>query len=163
MAAQIVPLHIYIPAPAFKNLTGGHRLIDHPFHEAQCFDCLKIGSSTVFTAGVDGCPARPESLRLSIVQHEAASQDAVERAEASAGLYRKFADRILLPIDDWRALTNHPTYCAYFTFRDREYGVKYGMGYHRLAAEKLPNRGQPEPERVNVQWKEAYKQVVLRF
>lgn len=162
LRARIVPLHIYRPVPPIE-IWGGHRLIEHGKGNEQCFDCQKIGPRRVFTVGRNGCPARPESVSLTIQQHEGRFGDKPARAKASAEVFRAYITRIGLWIEDWRPVTDHPTYCAYFTFREREYGLKYDLAAHRMAAEKLDNRGRPEPELLDVQYGDNPEQVVFRF
>ncbi|MCX5103479.1 hypothetical protein [Streptomyces sp. NBC_00439] len=162
LRGHLVPLTVVEPLPKFL-ITGGHRLVEAANGEEKCWDCLKTARPTSFRVGTSGCPGRPESLQLSIDQHKAARGEAPERAAASRALYRKFADRVRMPVGDWRPVDDDPKYCVFFTLNDREYGVKYGLAGHRLLSEKLPNRGYSEPGLVNPEHADNYKQVVFHF
>ncbi|MFD4949179.1 hypothetical protein ACFWNT_43510 [Streptomyces sp. NPDC058409] len=162
LRGHLVPLTVVEPLPKFP-ITGGHRLVEAANGEEKCWDCLKTARPASFRVGTSGCPGRPESLHLSIDQHKTARGEAPERAAASRALYRQFADRVRMPIGDWRPVDDDPKYCVFFTFNDREYGVKYGLAGHRLLAEKLPNRGYPEPGLVNPEHADNYKQLVFHF
>ncbi|WP_030894329.1 hypothetical protein [Streptomyces sp. NRRL F-5053] len=163
--AHMVPLHIHTRTPAIKNIVQGHRLIDHPEHESQCYDCGRTDSDTVFKFSMlHGCPARPESLDHLALTGDACRLDRNARAEQSARMWFHEAAHVLgMGIGDWRPVHNHPVTAAYFTFRDREYRLKFDLAGYRMFAEKLENRGRPEPEIINPEHRETYKQVVFHF
>lgn len=165
LKARLVPLHIHNPTPAFKNIVEGHRLIDHPEHESQCYDCERTDSENVFKFSMlHGCPARPESIDHLALTRDAVMLDANGRAEESARLwFQEAAYDLGMGIGDWRPVLNHPSTCATFTFRDREYRVLFDLPGYRIAAQKLENRGKPEPETINPEHREDYKQVVFHF
>ncbi|MFE7114928.1 hypothetical protein ACFU99_05820 [Streptomyces sp. NPDC057654] len=165
LTSRLVPLHIHTPTPAFKNIVNGHRLIDHPEHESQCYDCGRTDSETVFKfTMLHGCPARPESLDHLALTGDACRLDRSGRAKESARIW--FHEAVYdrgMGIEDWRVVHNHPVTAARFTFRDREYRLKFDFAGYRMFAEKLENRGRPEPEIINPEHRENYQQVVFHF
>ncbi|MFJ3270942.1 hypothetical protein [Streptomyces sp. NPDC086776] len=165
LKGRIVPLHIHNPVPEFVDIIEGHRLVEDPVLGTSCHDCLRPGTVTEFKFSMlHGCVARPESLDHLALTGDATMRDANGRAEESARLWFKEAAYDLgMTIEDWRPVLNHPVTCATFTFRDREYRVKYDRGGYRIFAEKLENRGRPAPARINPEHFDNYKQVVFHF
>lgn len=161
--ARIVPLYIHDPLPAFTDVVEGHRLVDHPFE--RCHDCLLPGGITQFRFSMlHGCPARPESIDHLALTREAVMRDANGRAAESARLwFEEAAYTQNMAIEDWRPVLNHRSTCAYFTFRDLRYRVKYDLPGYRIAAEKLKNRGLPPPVTLNPEHRQNYKAVAFRF
>ena len=164
LAARIVPLHVHEPNPQFLIIEG-HRLIKDPEHGERCYDCGRTGTEAEFKVSLlHGCPARPES-----VDHLALTGDSIwaeknQRATESARLWYHEAAYVLgMGIEDWRVVHNHPITAAHFTFRDREYRLKFDLAGYRICAEKLENRGRPAPDMLNTQYRENYKQVVFHF
>ncbi|MFI1408855.1 hypothetical protein ACH4Y0_02780 [Streptomyces sp. NPDC020707] len=163
--ARIVPLHIVTPAPKFKDAVEGHRLIDHPMDDSQCYDCGRTGTVAQFRFTLlHGCPARPESVDHLRLTGAATKLDTNGRAKASARKWFHEAAHVLgMGIEDWREVLDDDTTCATFTFRDREYRLMFDLGFYRMTAQKLENRGQPAPETINPDYRESYKQVVFHF
>ncbi|MFB7917039.1 hypothetical protein [Streptomyces sp. NPDC056061] len=162
LKARVVPLHVYMPESAFIEIVEGHRLIKDPEHESRCFDCGKAGTPTWFRFQTNGCPGRPESITVLRYSREFL-QSGLGRAEKAAQLWWDYAVGYLhTHIGDWRAVTDDPHYAAYFTFRDREYGVRHDLLGGRFGAEKLPNRGRPEPEIIDP-YLDPYNQAVFYF
>lgn len=168
LKARIVPLHIYTPTPELNDIAGGHRLVDHPFHEAACHDCLRLGSVEYFRQGRDkglhGCTARPESIDHLALTGAAVIRDRNGRAEESARLWFHEAAIVRgMDIGSWRPVLNHTSTCAHFTFRDRKYWLKYDLAGYGMVAEKLENRGQPAPKKINTAHADNYNQVAFHF
>ncbi|MDT0307233.1 hypothetical protein RM780_09685 [Streptomyces sp. DSM 44917] len=165
---RLVPLAVIEPPPGFIP-SHGHRLIRAPRRgepaAMRCLDCQATAPHAAFCTGWEGCPGRPESLNyLSIALLPGVEEmDASSRAQAMAGHYRTVAGRIGLPLEDWQTVLNDPAYCAFFTFRDRAYGLRYGVGWHGCAAEPLPNGGAPAPGYLDAQFAETFRQVVFGF
>ncbi|MFE5853161.1 hypothetical protein ACFQ61_08065 [Streptomyces sp. NPDC056500] len=164
LKARVVPLHVHMPESVFIEIVEGHRLVTDPAHEARCFDCDTTGNPTWFRFQTNGCPGRPESIE--VLRHSRAMLQAEpdERATMSARVWWSYAvDFIHTPIEDWRVITEDLHYSAHFTFRDREYGLRHDLPGGRIGAEKLPNRGRPEPDIVNPELDGSYKQAVFHF
>lgn len=160
--ARLVPLHVYTPDSAFIETVEGHRLVKDPEHEARCFDCGTAGTPTWFRFGTNGCPGRPESITVLHYSREFL-QSGLDRAEKSAKAWWDYAvDYLRTPVEDWRTVTDHAQYSAFFTFRDREYGVRHNLPHFRFGAEKLGNRGRPEPEIIDGDL-DDYNQAVFYF
>lgn len=164
LKARIVPLQVHMPDSVFIEIVEGHRLIKDPKHEARCFDCGTTNRVNWFKFQTNGCSGRPESIE--VLHHSRdmlqAEQDA--RAAESARLWWDYAvDFLHTHIEDWRVVTDDPHYSAYFTFRDREYGLRHDLPGYRFGAEKLPNRGRPEPEIINPELDGSYKQAAFHF
>ncbi|NIY68104.1 hypothetical protein SMALB_6186 [Streptomyces malaysiensis] len=160
--ARVVPLHVHMPESAFIAIVEGHRLVKDPEHEARCFDCGTTGTPTWFRFQTNGCPGRPESITVLRYSREFLDSG-LDRVEKSAQLWWDYAvDYLHMNVEDWRLVTDHAEYSAYFTFRDREYAVKYNLLDFRFGAVKLPNRGRPEPEIINPDL-DPYNQVVFNF
>ena len=166
LKARIVPLRIYIPTPEFKDIAGGHRLVDHPFHEAACHDCLLLGTVEYFRQGrqkgLHGCCARPESVNCDVLPNRAAYQT-LTLDELAGPWWRYTTHDLGMGIEDWRLIANHPCLAATFTFRDREYGLRHSQDGTYIWAEKLENRGRLRPDRINTQYETTYKQVVFHI
>ncbi|WP_434598168.1 hypothetical protein [Streptomyces sp. A5-4] len=165
LKARIVPLRIYTPTPEFKDIAGGHRLVDHPFHEAACHDCLLLGSVEYFRQGRDkglhGCARRPESVNSHVLPKP--DNDQPFTLNELAGLWWRYTTHdVGMGIEDWCPIANHPCLAATFTFRDREYGLRHSQDGTYVWAEKLENRGRMRPDEINVEYRETYKQVVFR-
>ncbi|MEU7146987.1 hypothetical protein AB0B15_02945 [Streptomyces sp. NPDC045456] len=166
LKARIVPLHVYVPTPEFTEIAGGHRLIDHPFHEAACHDCLLLGSIEYFRQGRDkglhGCRFRPESVNSRTMPRAGIGPDTT--LDELASRWRKYVTYdIGMAIGDWHPLRDNPHFAATFTSRDREYGLRHSQGGTYVWAEKLENRGRPAPERINPQDAETFTQAVFHF
>ncbi|MGW0881277.1 hypothetical protein [Streptomyces sp. NPDC002671] len=166
LKARIVPLRIYNPTPEFKDIAGGHRLVDHPYHEAACHDCMLLGSVEYFRQGRDkrlhGCRARPESVNSRELPQASIGPDTT--LDELANLWWTYTThQVGMGMGDWRPITDHPDFAATFTFRDREYGLRYSPNIVYVWAEKLENRGRPEPKTINPEYRENYKQVVFHF
>ncbi|MBL1115371.1 hypothetical protein JK364_23660 [Streptomyces sp. 110] len=160
----MVPLHVHMPENVFIEIVEGHRLVKDPEHEARCFDCGTTGSPTWFRFQTNGCSGRPESIDHLALSRETNRMDQWGRAKESASLWHDYATYdIGLPFGDWRPVQNDINTCATFTFRDREYRLRYDLPGYRIVAEKLPNRGRPEPEIINPELDASYKQVVFNF
>lgn len=108
-----------------------------------CVDCGMTGDANRFSAGIDGCPERPESLDyLSISGYIGiAPAPAADRARESAIHWHSFADRIALKVDDWLRVEGDPAVCAQFTFQGAPYELRYGQpgehGVHHIHAIKV--------------------------
>ncbi|WP_406362373.1 hypothetical protein [Streptomyces sp. NBC_01579] len=166
LKGRIVPLHVHNPVPEFVDIIEGHRLVDHLPDSVVCHDCGRTEKSTnTFRFSMlHGCVARPESVDHLALTGDATRLDANGRAKESARLwFQEAALDLGMTIGDWRPVLNDPVTCATFTFRDREYRVKYDRGGYRIFAEKLENRGRPEPERISPEYADTYKQVVFHF
>ncbi|MEU7156000.1 hypothetical protein AB0A98_06085 [Streptomyces chrestomyceticus] len=164
LRARIVPLRMHMPESAFIEIIEGHRLVKDPEHEARCFDCGTTGSPTWFRFQTNGCSGRPESIEVLYHSRDMRDAELHERAAESARLWWDYAvDYLHTHVEDWRVVTGDPHYSAYFTFRDREYGVRHDLPDFRFGAEKLPNRGRPAPARINLAWMCSYKQAVFHF
>ncbi|MGW0536327.1 hypothetical protein [Streptomyces sp. NPDC003032] len=163
--ARIVPLHVHRPTPRFKSIVGGHRLIDHAFHEAVCHDCLLLGSVEYFRQGRDkglhGCRFRPESVN----SHDLPAGDGPSPTlgELASRWWQYVTREVGVAIGDWRPIKNDADFAATFTFRDREYGLRHSLDGTYGWAEKLENRGRPLPETISPELKDRYEQVVFRF
>ncbi|MFC4498465.1 MULTISPECIES: hypothetical protein [Streptomyces] len=161
LKARLVPLHVHMTDNMFIETIEGHRLVKDPDHEARCFDCGTTGSPTWFRFQTNGCPGRPESI--TVLRYSREAIEGFERPAISAKLWWDYAvDYLHTHVEDWRLVTDHAEYSAYFTFRDREYAVKYNLLDFRFGAVKLPNRGRPEPEIINPEL-DPYNQVVFNF
>ncbi|WP_181786137.1 hypothetical protein [Streptomyces phytophilus] len=66
-----------------------------------------------------------------------------------------------MDIEAWQPVVNHPVTAATFTFHNREYRLKFDMAGYRMFAEKLENRGRPEPKLINPEHSANYQQVVF--
>lgn len=164
LKARLVPLHVAMFEGAFIEIVEGHRLLKDAAHEARCFDCGTTGRVNWFKFQTNGCPGRPESIEVLRFSREMAHAELNERAIASATEWREYAvDFIHTHIEDWRVVIGDDRYSAYFTFGDREYGVRHDLPGGRFGAEKLPNRGRPKPEIVNPELDGSYKQAVFHF
>lgn len=164
--AVLVPLHIYNPTPEFKDIAGGHRLVDHPFHEAACHDCLLLGSVEYFRQGRDkglhGCRARPESVNSRELAQADIGPDTTRDELASR--WRKYVTHeVGMGIGGWRPIKDDRLVVATFTFRDREYVLMHSPSIPYVWAEKLENRGRLRPDRINTQYETTYKQVVFHI
>jgi hypothetical protein len=164
LKARIVPLHVHEPLPEFLIIEG-HRLVDHPEHGMRCYDCGRTDTETAFRLSMlHGCPGRPESVDHLALTGDACKLDRKGRAEESARLwFQEAAFDLGMGIGDWRPVLNHPVTAAHFTFRDREYRLKFDLAGYRMFAEKLENRGRPNPETINPEYRESYKQVAFHF
>ncbi|MGW3153779.1 hypothetical protein [Streptomyces sp. NPDC001089] len=161
LKARLVPLHVHMPESAFIEIVEGHRLIKDPEHEARCFDCGTTGSPTWFRFQTNGCPGRPESI--TVLRYTREQTEGFDMPETSARLWWDYAvDYLHMQVEDWRPVTDHAAYSAFFTFRDREYGVRYELLDFRFGAEKLSNRGRPQPEILNPEL-DPYNQAVFYF
>ncbi|MEU3979694.1 hypothetical protein AB0F77_06200 [Streptomyces sp. NPDC026672] len=161
--ARIVPLHIFSPVPAFKDIVKGHRLVDHPEHESQCHDCGRTGSVEQFKLSkLHGCPARPESVNSRELPQADVSSDA-SRNELAARWWKYVTHEVGMGIGDWRKITDDRLAVASFTFRDREYVLLHSPSMPYVWAEKLENRGRPWPDEINPEYRVNYKQVVFHF
>ncbi|MEU1552214.1 hypothetical protein ABZ517_05755 [Streptomyces scabiei] len=164
LKARIVPLHVHMPENVFIDIAEGHRLVKDPEHQARCFDCGTTGRVTWFEFQTNGCPGRPESIEVLRHSRDMLDSELDVRAAESARLWWDYAvDYLHTPVEDWRVVTDDPHYSAYFTFRDREYGVRHDLPAGRFGAEKLPNRGRPKPDIVNSALDRSYKQAVFHF
>lgn len=164
LKARLVPLHVHMPESVFIEIVEGHRLVKDPEHEARCFDCGTTGRVNWFRFQTNGCPGRPESIEVLRHSRDMLDAELHERAAESARLWWDYAvDYLHTHVGDWRVVTDDPNYCAYFTFRDREYGVRHDLPAGRFGAEKLPNRGRPKPDIVNPELDGSYKQAVFHF
>ncbi|MET9360447.1 hypothetical protein ABZX93_06015 [Streptomyces sp. NPDC006632] len=164
LKARLVPLHVHITENLFVETVEGHRLIEDAEHEARCFDCGTTGRVNWFRFQTNGCPGRPESIE--VLRHSRAMLDAEldVRARETAKVWWDYAvDYLHMFVGDWRVVTDDPRYAAYFTFRDREYGLRHDLPAGRFGAEKLPNRGRPKPALANRELEATYKQVVFYF
>ncbi|MEW1922200.1 hypothetical protein [Streptomyces sp. NPDC088360] len=160
--ARVVPLHVYEPDSMFAEIIEGHRLVKDEKHEARCHDCGTTGSPNWFRFQTNGCRARPESIEVVSLSRDARREEREARAAGSARLWWGYAVEYLhTHVEDWRPVTDHDVYCAFFTFRDREYGLTYNEADPRIKAVKLPNRGRPEPEIDNPEL--DYEQAVFYF
>ncbi|WP_411087853.1 hypothetical protein [Streptomyces sp. 061-3] len=161
LKARIVPLHVHLQNGAFIEIIEGHRLIKDPEHEARCFDCGTTGTPTWFRFQTNGCPGRPESI--TVLRYSREAIDSFERPAISAKLWWDYAvDYLHMQVEDWRPVTDHAVFSAYFTFRDREYAVQYNLLDFRFGAVKLPNRGRPQPEIINPEL-DPYNQAIFHF
>lgn len=165
LRARIVPLHVHRPTPLFKDIAGGHRLIDHPFHEAACHDCMRLGSVEYFRQGRDkglhGCRFRPESVTS---RELPATNEPSTTLNALASRWWKYVTHeIGMGIGDWHPMKDNADFAATFTFRDREYGLRHTLNGTYVWAEKLENRGRPLPENISPELQDSYRQVVFRF
>lgn len=163
LKARLVPLHVHMTDNMFIETVEGHRLIKDPEYEARCFDCGTTGTPNWFRFQTNGCAGRPESVTALHYSREflRSSRDMVEE---SARLWWDYAVNYLhMKVEDWRLVTDHAMYSAYFTFRDREYGVRHDLPGGRFGAEKRENRGRPLPEIISPELQDRYKQVVFRF
>ncbi|MFI6697162.1 hypothetical protein ACIBLA_36545 [Streptomyces sp. NPDC050433] len=165
LRARIVPLHVHRTTPLFKGIAGGHRLIDHPFHEAACHDCLLLGSVEHFRQGrikgLHGCRFRPESVTsrdLPVTNQPFTTLD-----ELASRWLKYVTHEIGMGIGDWHPIKDNSDFAATFTFRDREYGLQHTLSGTYVWAEKRENRGQPMPEIISPELQDSYKQVVFRF
>ncbi|AZM47855.1 hypothetical protein DMB38_20520 [Streptomyces sp. WAC 06738] len=162
LKARIVPLHVHMPESVFTEIVEGHRLVKDAEREARCFDCGTTGRVNWFRFQTNGCPGRPESIEVLRFSRDMVHAELHKRATASATEWREYAvDFIHTHIEDWRVVTDDDKYSAYFTFRDREYGLRHDLPGGRFGAEKLPNRGRPKPEIINPEL--DYKQAVFYF
>ncbi|MFF1693068.1 hypothetical protein ACFVXC_05500 [Streptomyces sp. NPDC058257] len=164
LKARLVPLHVHQWLPEFLEIIEGHRLIEDAESEARCFDCGTRNRLNWFRFQTNGCPARPESIE--VMRHSRNMLQAEEsvRAAMSARVWWSYAVEFVgVPVGDWRVVTDDPHYSAFFTFRDREYGLRHDLPAGRFGAEKLPNRGRPEPKIGNRELDDTYKQVVFYF
>ncbi|MEU9050092.1 hypothetical protein AB0D37_06765 [Streptomyces sp. NPDC048384] len=162
LKARLVPLHVHMPESAFIEIVEGHRLVKDPEHEARCFDCGTTGSPTWFRFQTNGCSGRPESITVLRYSRDFL-RSGLDRSEKSARLWWDYAvDFLHTHVEDWRVVTDHAEFSAYFTFRDREYAVKYNLLDFRFGAVKLTNRGRPEPEIINPEL-DPYNQAVFYF
>ncbi|MGW6605857.1 hypothetical protein [Streptomyces sp. NPDC055036] len=162
LKARIVPLHVYEPTPKFLIIEG-HRLVEDSEHGERCFDSNATGSPTWFRFQTNGCPGRPESITVLRYSREFL-RSSRDMAEQSARLWWDYAvDYLHTPIEDWRTVTGHAQYSAYFTFRDREYGVRHDLPAGWFGAEKLPNRGWPAHVQINSEYAENYRKVLFHF
>ncbi|PNE43390.1 hypothetical protein [Streptomyces noursei] len=162
--ARMVPLHIHTPESLFIETVEGHRLVEDAQHEARCFDCGTGNRVNWFRFQTNGCPQRPESIEVLRHSRDMLDSELDVRAAEAARLWWDYAvDYLHTHIGDWRVVTDHPHYCAYFTFRDREYGVRHDLPAGRFGAEKLPNRGRGEPVIRNPELDASYKQAVFYF
>lgn len=163
LKGRIVPLHVHMPESAFIEVAEGHRLVQDDEHEARCFDCGKTGSPNWFRFQTNGCPGRPESVTVLCHTRDMLGAEPDVRARETARLWWDYAvDYLHTFVGDWRVVTDNPRYAAYFTFRDREYGVRHDLPDGQFRAEKLPNRGRPEP-RIGDPDLNPYNQVVFYF
>ncbi|MFF8283287.1 hypothetical protein ACF06W_11260 [Streptomyces albus] len=145
LKARLVPLHVRIPGGAVIDVIEGHRLVTDPEHEVRCLDCGTTGSRTSFRFRTNGCSGRPESITVLRYSREFL-RSGLDRSVKSAQMWWDYAVGYLrMQVEDWRVVTDHAEYSAYFTFRDREYAVKHNLLDFRFGAVKLPNRGWPEP------------------
>ncbi|MEV7902100.1 hypothetical protein [Streptomyces anulatus] len=162
LKGRIVPLHVHMPRNALRVIEG-HRLIEDAEHEARCFDCGLKGSPNWFRFQTNGCSGRPESITVLHYSREFLDSGRDMVAE-SARLWWDYAvDYLHMQVEDWRLVDGHAEFSAYFTFRDREYGVKYNLLDRRFGAVKLSNRGFPEPALHDVDDVEPYNQAVFYF
>ncbi|WNI17679.1 hypothetical protein [Actinacidiphila sp. ITFR-21] len=164
LKARLVPLHVHEPAQKFLIIEG-HRLVEDSEHGQRCHDCGRTGSIEQFKLSLlHGCPARPESVDHLALTGDITRAERNQRASESARLWYHEAAYVLgMGIEDWRVVHNHPVTAAHFTFRDREYRLKFDLAGYRMFAEKLENRGRPAPERINPEHREDYTQVVFHF
>ncbi|MFJ4686526.1 hypothetical protein [Streptomyces sp. NPDC088789] len=163
LKARLVPLHVHMTDNMFIETVEGHRLLKDDEHEARCFDCGTTGTVNWFKFQTNGCPGRPESIEVLRHSRDMVYAEPDERAVESARLWWDYAvDYLHTFVGDWRVVTDDPRYAAYFTFRDREYGVRHDLPDGRFGAEKLPNRGRPKPEVINPEL-DPYNQVVFNF
>ncbi|WP_329271802.1 hypothetical protein [Streptomyces sp. NBC_01451] len=163
LKARVVPLHIYTPTPAFKDIAGGHRLVDHPEHGAQCHDCGRTGSTDQFKlAMLHGCPARPESVNSRELPQAGIGSD-VTRDELAGRWWKYVTHEVGMGVGDWRLTKDDRLVVATFTFRDREYVLMHSPSIPYVWAEKRENRGYPAPELINPEYAQTYRQVAFHF
>ncbi|MEV6309927.1 hypothetical protein AB0M10_15180 [Streptomyces sp. NPDC051840] len=163
LKGRIVPLHVHATPGTFSDTIEGHRLVQDPEHEARCHDCGTTGSPNWFKLQTNGCPGRPESIEVLRHSREMLDAEPQERAAEAARLWRDYAvDYLRMWVEDWRVVADDPSYCAFFTFRDREYGVRHDLAAGRFGAEKRPNRGRPAPQLINPGL-DTYSQAVFHF
>ncbi|MGW1261259.1 hypothetical protein ACWD7Y_04760 [Streptomyces drozdowiczii] len=150
LQARLVPLHTFTPPSAFIDTVEGHRLVADKEHEARCFDCGTTGDVNWFRFQTNGCPGRPESIEVLYHSKDMLCAELHERAAASAAEWWDYAVNFIgAHVGDWRLVTDDEKYSAFFTFRDREYGLRHDLPGGRFGAEPLPNRGRPKPEVVD--------------
>lgn len=159
---RLVPLHTHVPESNFLDVNEGHRLVQDDQHGARCFDCGMSGTTTWFKFQTNGCRCRPESITVLRYSREFLDSG-LSRPEKAARMWWDYAVNFLrMGVEDWRPVKDDAKYAAFFTFRDREYGVRHDLPAGGIGAEKLPNRGRPEPEIINPDLN-SYKQVVFNF
>ncbi|WP_189845730.1 hypothetical protein [Streptomyces umbrinus] len=119
--ASIVPLTVHEPLPAFKDIAGGHRLVDHPERGAQCHDCGRTGGTDQFKLSMlHACPARPESVNSREPTQADICPDTT-RDELASRCWKYVTHEVGMGIEDWRQIKDDRLAVATFTFRDREY------------------------------------------
>lgn len=80
---------------------GGHMVTRVPDKAKQsnyeCNDCGEVGTSLVFTVGIDGCPGRPESLNnLKVCP---GGDNCWEHMDQSSALWRQWKESSSMPAD----------------------------------------------------------------
>ncbi|MFD7537449.1 hypothetical protein [Streptomyces sp. NPDC059819] len=164
LKARLVPFHVHVTDGMIIETVEGHRLVEDSEHEAKCVDCGTTGTPNSFRFATNGCPGRPESITVLHRPRETYGAPLAEWAAESARLWWTYAvDYLGMHIEDWRVVTGDAQYSAYFTFRDREYGLRHSMPDGRYGAEALPNRGWPQPSIINPELGSDHQQAVLHF